>query len=545
MTDYDFENGINGATGEYLFPSETPRKIADIARSTNIDRSHLNDLKDRNRVLREQAMMPAAWVDPTNLANAGWGVIFAESYPDYALEALKSEDGLGQLLNHRQQQATERVPSYYRECLYSSGQSKKDFLKAHKAPLSGAVDPDRGMPYYLLIVGDPATIPYEFQYQLDVQYAVGRIFFETLEEYAFYAQSVLRSEKGQVERPRQVNFWGVRNRSDKATRLSSDKLVKPLSEWLISGKAEGWECPTLLAEEATKENLHKQFNQGVAPAVLFTASHGVGYPNGDPLQKDFQGALICQEWSPFSGKPNPETQLFSAADIQEDADFQGLIAFHFACYGLGTPKFNDFNQRDGVKQLTTTPFVARLPQKLLSHPKGGALAVIGHVDRAFSDSFQTAKIQQLSVFQSVLKSLIDRRPVGYAMEFFDQQYAELASDCNLGIRNDELKDREIAALWTGSTNARNYAIFGDPAVKVAIGNTGSAEGEHRSAEEPKVWFKPSGMHAMVPKNSTNLTKGELEATVSQLTKRVHVLEQQVNALQSENKQLKKRLLQED
>jgi hypothetical protein len=70
---------------------------------------------------------------------------------------------------------------------------------------------------------------------------------------------------------------------------------------------------------------------------------------------------VCQEWKPFSGKPDPETQLFSATDIATDADLQGLIAFHFACYGLGTPQFNDFKQYDGEKQLAEAPFITRLP----------------------------------------------------------------------------------------------------------------------------------------------------------------------------------------
>ncbi|MDF5723886.1 MAG: C25 family cysteine peptidase [Rhizonema sp. PD37] len=518
MTD-SFENGINGATGDYLFPQLSTKEIATIAKNASTEKQHLNDLKDRARELRDQSKAPAAWVDPTDLAIAGWGVIFAETYPGYTLEALKSDNGLGLLLKHRQQKASEQVETYYKECVYKSGQSKNDFLKAYKVPTSGAVDPGQGMPYYLMIVGDPETIPYEFQYQLDVQYAVGRIYFDTLAEYAYYAQSVVRAETEKVERPRQVSFWGVRNQGDDATKLSSEKLIKPLSEWLPE-KAPSWDCPTLLAEEATKQNLSRQINQGSAPAILFTASHGMGFPKDNPYQKQFQGSLVCQEWKRFS-KFDPETQVFSAADIKAEANFHGLITFHFACYGLGTPKFNDFKQ--GEKELAEAPFIARLPQQLLSHAKGGALAVIGHVDRAFANSFQVYGTKQLVVYQSFLKCLIDRYPVGYAMEYFNQQYAELASDCNLSIRNEN-SDKDIADLSTRSTNARNYAIFGDPAVKIAVS---SVSNNDISSTNYKVWFQPAPMSP--------------EDIIQKQNNKIQKLEQLVKALQAENQQLREQL----
>lgn len=234
MTDY--ENGINGATGEYLFPLNSPKQIAEQAKDTLLNISlidpHRMELSDRSE-LRNLSKAPKAGVDPTNLAQAGWGVIFLENYTPFSLEALKSDDGIGVLL--------------------------------------------------------------------------------------------------------------------------------------------------------------------------------------------------------------------SAADVDSSANIHGTIAFQFACYSLGTPQFNNFKNKGGDPELAASPIVARLPQKLLSHEKGGALAVIGHVDRAFSSSFRDNNIRQSAVFQSVLTCLMQGDPVGYAMEFFIQQYAELATDTTQGIQ-EGIKDTAIVDL---------------------------------------------------------------------------------------------------
>src|SRR5204862_2895909 len=81
------------------------------------------------------------------------------------------------------------------------------------------------------------------------------------------------------------------------------------------------------------------------------------------------------------------------------------------------------------RELSSQAFLGRLPQRLLSHPRGGALAVVGHVERARGFSLVWPEAgPQITAFESAVRRLLDGKPVGWAMEFFNQRYAELASD---------------------------------------------------------------------------------------------------------------------
>lgn len=454
-------NGIDGSTGKPLLSGVTLQQIAAVACGESLPLGELEELRQWTSYLQEKHLDTRFEIDPRNLAEAGWGVIFPEGREDELREALAP------LLALRRSQASGISESRYRELVHRSSESKARFLARHGvAP--GPADPDR-LPYYLLLAGSPEEISYRFQYQLDVQYAVGRLCFETLEEYQRYADSVVAAEQETLPVNRRVSFFGVSNPGDPATKSSLQRLVKPLAA-RISRERQDWEVETVLGSEATKAALAERMGGTRTPALLFTASHGIGFDPEDPRQAALQGALLCQDW------PGPETVVLpdhylAGEDIADSASPAGLIAFLFACYGAGTPVYDSFEMNGPPRRLAPESFVARLPQRLLGHPGGGALAVIGHVDRAWSYSFEWEEADEhLQVFESALGRLLEGYPVGAATEYFNQHYAELFTDLSeereevrWGARPDFLS---LAELWTAAHDARAYAVLGDPAVRL-------------------------------------------------------------------------------
>jgi tetratricopeptide (TPR) repeat protein len=469
-------NGINGATGSYLLPPMSPEEVSAIAKGDARDKEHLYDLQLRNRQSGKTKRGVKAGVDPLRLSSAGWGIIFASADSDKIPEI---KEALGGLLDLRRSQAGELYKEFSDEGGYQHEENYLDFLGRHNIG-PGPADPVR-VPYYLLIVGDPETIPFEFQYQLDVQYAVGRIYFDAIEQYAQYAQSVVEMETAQKSSPREATFFGVQNEDDPATQLSATQLIQPLAEKFSGeGGMQPWEIQSVVGDRATKSALADILGGERAPSLFFSASHGMGFPKDDPRQIPHQGALLCQDWpGPHNWKePIPENYYFSAEDISAEAELSGSIAFLFACYGAGTPQMDDFAHQAFRDPVAIAPhaFLAQLPQKLLSHPKGGMQAVIGHVERAWGYSFvweQTGS--QLAVFESALKTIMEGSPVGYALEFFNERYAELSTVLSTELQGVQfgkiVDDVDLAGKWTANNDARSYVIIGDPAVRLRVGES--------------------------------------------------------------------------
>jgi hypothetical protein len=207
--------------------------------------------------------------------------------------------------------------------------------------------------------------------------------------------------------------------------------------------------------------------------VLFTASHGLGWPKGDARQRPAQGALLCQDWTGFGGI-KPEHYL-TAADVADDARVHGLVAFLFACFGAGTPAFDGFLERGqaGPVGLAEEPFAAALPQRLLSHPGGSALPVVGHVDRAWGFSIQPPGLgPQLLPFRNFLGRVLAGEPVGHATKDFSERFAalsvELLSQYDRTQPGQRPSDRDLVWNWVGRNDAQSYVLLGDPAVQLRV-----------------------------------------------------------------------------
>lgn len=117
--------------------------------------------------------------------------------------------------------------------------------------------------------------------------------------------------------------------------------------------------------------------------------------------------------------------------------------------------------------------MAALPQRLLSHPGGGALAVIGHVERTWGYSIRPPGLgPRLLPFRNLLGRVLRGEPVGHATKDFSDRYVSAA----LAIQNatsgtlpgPRPSEADLAAAWVKRNDAQNYILLGDPAVRLRV-----------------------------------------------------------------------------
>jgi hypothetical protein len=409
-------------------------------------------------------------VDFDKLDETGWGIVFHE---DTGADIRAALAPLVSLRSHQSQ-------SLFKEFDYRSGEETRDWFERHQI-VAGNVDPEI-VPYYLLLVGGPESIPFEFQCLLGVEYAVGRLAFDTAAEYERYARSIVDYEQvSLISNAKEIVYWGTHHLGGGATELSSSQLISPLANGIQSASGAlkqpiaaqvHYRQKLFVGEAATKAALLQTFCADKPPAVLFTASHGIAISSGRPNRLANQGALLCQDWPSF-GSVRPE-HILAAVDVANDANVSGMVAVLFASFGAATSDVDQYlSQANNAPPLAPHPFVAALPRRLLSHPNGSALAVISYVDRAWGFSIQVpnAAPQRIAPFRNGLGQILTGSPVGRALtEQFGVRYAALssllASALSPSAPSMQLSDRDVATYWLQRNDAQNYVLLGDPAVRI-------------------------------------------------------------------------------
>jgi hypothetical protein len=344
---------------------------------------------------------------------------------------------------------------------------------------------ERPRPHHVLIVGDPAAIPFGFQAALQAVASVGRLDFDTAEELASYVTKVLAIEtaSGPVAE-RDVLMFGPDAGIEDATWYSREYLVKPLMRFVVGDL--GIATRALLASQATKQAFLESIRNS-RPALVFTASHGMAAPDASlPIQKRVTGGICCRR---EAGAPESDW-LITADDVPEGDPFlEGAVLFQFACFGYGTPAESDYahwlpDTNWMPRKIAQRSFVSALPKRLLAHPRG-PIAFVGHVDAAwlhgFDDPAQPHPIEPWSrrivPFKSAVEQILRIQAIGTALRDMNNRYViengRLASFLDSYQRHPEAitKNRsKLSDAFIFRGDAQNYMVLGDPAVHLRIPN---------------------------------------------------------------------------
>lgn len=337
-------------------------------------------------------------------------------------------------------------------------------------------------PYYWLLVGDPAEIPFDLQWILDTGKATGRVAFETTDQYGAYVERIVTVETAlrNPTQPPPAFFWAPQH--DKVTRQSNWYMADPL---VASLKVQGHAVTYREEGEATVDAFWTAAERwGARPGLVYTASHGQGVDRDDPNQIARQGSLRAMDGS-----------IDGDSTAQARGAFPGCVLFNFACYSGGTPSHSDLNHWVPEYNLDVyipqTAFVSSLHRRLLAHPRG-PLACIGHVEPAcihsFLDPADPEKVvpdtaldvewgERMRPFRTFVNRLMSGATVGYAMEEFGFLYNSLGNDLATGINrliqmgvppeHLEKEVRRLATTWISRNDYQNYVVFGDPAARIA------------------------------------------------------------------------------
>lgn len=358
-----------------------------------------------------------------------------------------------------------------------------------KEKFRGAGIAEDDLPRYQLLLGDFHELSLETQLAQSTDGFVGRLAFDDDDGYRKYVDKVLKWEsRGAVVREANTLLHTVHDNTG-ATRLGHQVLVEP-GEAFMRKRRELGKFPTADIKTSGDEfepELSDLLDaaRGQHPTMLFSLSHGDGPPRrGWASEQDRrlrQGAMSFGSSGSLAGS------------AMVDKDFlPGGIWFMLACYGAGTPsssayrhwlaelaQLDQFSGRvnavlGGIPKDDAPPFVAALPKAVLA-AEHGPLAFMGHVDLAWSYSFQEldgGPRSRPQKFTGVLRSALYGDRIGIAFrqlyKFRSETDAELTAHYDAEAAGAEAERVRRGHLWMLRNDLGAYVLLGDPAAHLPI-----------------------------------------------------------------------------
>jgi hypothetical protein len=426
--------------------------------------------------------------DPNDLAVQRWALIVPEGDAGARREAL-----VRPLVEHRRAEQGCDVRVYR----VPAAMDAADAARWHREVYLDERVPEAELPLYQLILGDLDEVPLALQQVQMIDGAVGRLAFDDDAGYEAYVDKLLRWERSPAAIPRARSLFYTAHDGTTATAHAYQALIGPGLAAARAGRDQGAYAAADIAElgdpgaPPSRDDLLTAAGTG-DPAVLLSVSHGQGPPrrgwSSASEQRRRQGAISLGADGAVTGD-----------DLAGRRFLPGGVWLLFACYGAGTPAISVYqpwlerlrelgqygDRLDGVlrglPRPGERPFIAGLPRAVLASPDG-PLAVIGHVDLAWSYSFEeldgsAGPRNRVRRFTSVLAYALRRDRVGVA--FRELASCAIAADTELlalyarqavlaAAAPDPAFASRLGHLWMLRHDLLGYLLLGDPAARLPI-----------------------------------------------------------------------------
>jgi len=429
--------------------------------------------------------------DPNDLAAQRWGVIAPEGRDgDRALDAIAPLVRL-----REEEQGAEAV--VYR---VPPGMDLAASLRWREEVWRDERVPEEDRPRYLLVLGDLDGASTELQHVLAGGAFVGRIHAAAQdggtdpEGYAAYADKVVRwaREPPSAARPDAVSFHAfAADDGTSATSQARRLLIDPCVEMARSAASRG-RFPGAGPASIDGVDGVDGFVAAVdteRPAVLLSATHGLGRPRGGwrsmGQRRALQGALVV------SG--GAAAGVLDGAAASRGRFLRGGMWFAVACFGAGTPRSSsfypwlvelaaagDYGDRlarvvESLPEGNEPPFLAAMPLAALRNPDG-PIAIVAHLDLAWTYGFVDAgrgSASRASRIFATVQAMVRGSRAGAALDALHRAYRDVNDELVASYQAEEearvwgrphvVDVRARARAFMLRNDLQRYVLLGDPA----------------------------------------------------------------------------------